>query len=86
MAAALPPHMDTEANRAALLSFGYSLCENARAADISTVVAAQDHIDTLDTNDSQWMLDMALALLAGKNSGELLCPDFAGSPEELTAG
>lgn len=84
MAEALPQNMDTPANREALLSFGYSLCENAREHDISTVIAAQDHIDTLDTQDPQWMLDMGLALLAGKHSGEMLCPEYVGSPEELT--
>lgn len=70
----VPEESKNAKNEAAVLDLGYSLCEVAEAEGITTGEAAQMHIDLLDPNSEGWMLNMSVALLAGKASGEILCP------------
>lgn len=70
----MPEESKNAKNEAAVLDLGYTLCEVAEAEGITTADAAQMHIDLLDPKSEGWMLNMSVALLAGKASGEILCP------------
>lgn len=73
----LPERFKSAELEADTLALGHTFCEWAAEYGITTDESAQAHIDTLDKNDPGWMYSMTLALLAGKKSGELFCPEYA---------